>query len=79
MAEPATDHVDVNARLEQMYGGRVAKDMRANVAPDRRGALNPQGVGMAPDDLVEAEAREGTRPMGCEERPRRRRRRARLS
>ena len=63
MAEPATDHVDVDARFEQMDGGGVAKDVRADVAPDRRGALDPQRVGMAPDDLVEAEAREGTRAM----------------
>ena len=62
-----------------MDRGRVAKDMRADVATDRCGALDPQWVGMAPDDLVEAEARKGTRPMGREERPSGRRRRARLS
>ncbi len=57
----------------------MAKDVRADVAPDRRGALDPQWVGMAPDYLIEAEASQGTRTIRREQRPRRRRRRDRVS
>ena len=55
MAEPAADHVDLDASLEKVNGGGVAEGVRADPAT-RSGVIEAGGV--PSDDLVDARAGE---------------------
>jgi hypothetical protein len=71
--EPAADHVDLDAGLEQVHGGGVPEDVRADPSP---GSGVVETGGGAADDLVDPIA--GQRLAARGERGRWRRRRRRL-
>ena len=75
MAQPAPDHVDLDASLEQVHGGGVPEDVRAD--PPRGGGV-VEACAMTPHDFVDAEARERL-SMRRENRRLRRRRWVRLT
>ena len=58
MPEPAADHVDLDASLQQVHGGRVPKDVGPDSADDRVLVLKTRGV--PPDELVNAESQNAT-------------------
>jgi len=53
MAEPAADHVDLDAGLEEVNGRGMTEGVRADPAPGP-GIIQARCV--APDDLVDARA-----------------------
>ena len=79
VSEPPADHVDVHAGFKEVDGGRMTKDMRADVAAGRIGTLGPKMVCVATDDLVDTKTREGSGAVGDEEGPVGRGRRASLA
>jgi hypothetical protein len=64
VAEPATDHVDLDAGLQQVHGRRVSEDMGPDPAAGR--ALVLKMCGMPPDELVDAEPGERLARRGTE-------------
>ena len=55
MSEPAADHVNFDARFEEVNSGGVAKDVRADPAP---GAWVVKVARMPANDLVDSRAGE---------------------